>query len=133
MPWLGPADCYTHVACILSPMTWLKGVIVLYAVLDIAIGVEGYMAMGKVPWLIWSVGFGVVVIGGVVVANKRPKVGYAICATIAVLDTVFFGRKLAMTLDVWPAGVITVAAVSALACAVMGMIRERTARIRLPE
>jgi uncharacterized membrane protein (UPF0136 family) len=108
-------------------MTWLRGVLILYALLDIASGVQGYMAGGKLPWLIWNVGFGVVVIGGVALAHNRPKIGYAICACMAALDTVFFGRKLLMTQAVWPAGVITVAAVTALACAVIGMISSRRA------
>ncbi len=108
-----------------GPMTWLKGVILLYAVIDIVDGVEGYIALGKLPWLVWNAGFGAMVIGGLVLSNRRAKLGYAICALFAGLDTVFFGRKLIMTPAVWPAGVTTVLAVCALACAGFGMISAR--------
>ena len=106
-------------------MVWLRGVIFLYAVTDIADGVQGYIAIGKLPWLVWNVGFGALVIGGVALATRKPKLGYSICALFATLDTIFFGRKLLMTLAVWPAGVTTVLSVCALACAVIGMFRVR--------
>lgn len=106
-------------------MVWLRGVIFLYAITDIADGVQGYIADGKLPWLVWNVGFGALVIGGVALAARKPKLGYAICALFATLDTIFFGRKLVMTLAVWPAGITTALSVCALTCAVIGMIRVR--------
>jgi hypothetical protein len=106
-------------------MIWLRGTILLYALTDIVDGVQGYISIAKLPWLVWNVGFGIAVVGADGLVSKKPKIGFLICALFAALDTVFFGRKLLLTSAVWPAGITTVMAVAALVCAVIGMIRTR--------
>ncbi|MBA3726459.1 MAG: hypothetical protein H0W86_08400 [Armatimonadetes bacterium] len=109
-------------------MVPLRGVIALYGLLDIADGIEGYMANAKLPWLVWNVGFGGIVLLGVAIAGSRQKVGYLVCATVAGLDIVFFGLKLVKAPALWPAGVITCAAIAALACSVAGIVHARAPR-----
>ncbi len=44
------------------------------------------------------------------------------------LDIVFFGLKLVKAPALWPAGVITCAAIAALACSVAGIVHARAPR-----
>lgn len=104
-------------------MNGLRIPIVLYGVLDIVNGVQGYLAMAKMPWLVWNAGFGAFAIAGAMIAGSKPRLGYAMAAAVGALDALFFGLKLMKTPALWPEAVITVAAVAAFLCAAMGFSR----------
>ena len=91
--------------------------IAVYAVVDIVDGIQGFLSGSKLPWLIWNVGFGLAVLLGLVVSARKPFTGFAICSVFATLDFVFFGRRLMLRGEFWPAGLTTLVALIALVAA----------------
>jgi len=110
-------------------MVWLNGVVLLYALLNIGGGIEGFISKHSLPSVISGVIAGVLLIGGAALAYNMPKVGYGICAFVAVADLGFFGPKLMKTSAVWPAGVMVGASVIVFVCAVVGLINAKPASI----
>src|SRR5947209_12627731 len=90
-------------------MAWLNGVVVLYALLNIVGGVEGFIAKHSVPSVISGVVAGMLLITGAALAYNMPRLGYGLCALIAIADLGFFGPKLAKSFAIWPAGVMVAA------------------------
>lgn len=103
-------------------MAWLNAVVLIYALLNIGGGIEGYITKHSVPSVISGVIAGVVVIAGAALAQNMPKPGYAICAVIAAADLAFFGMKLSKSFTVWPAAIMAGASIIVIVCVLIGLL-----------
>ena len=99
-------------------MGWLKAVIAVYALLNIGGGIEGYVTKHSVPSIISGVIAGILLIVGLFIAGGNAKVGYIICAVVALGDLGFFAPKFFKTQQLWPAGVMAAASLVVVVCLV---------------
>jgi uncharacterized membrane protein (UPF0136 family) len=101
-------------------MAWLKYVVLLYAILNIGGGIEGYVAAKSVPSIISGCVAGALLFLGLYLTTTNIKLGFGICAIIAVGDLGFFTSRLVKGGGIWPAGVMVAASVITLGCLVTG-------------
>lgn len=101
-------------------MTWLKVIIILYAFLNIGGGIEGFVAKHSIPSIAAGSSFGVLLLVGVFLAGSNSKLGYGICAVVALGNLGFFAQGLIKGKGFWPAGVMVIASVVTLGCLVAG-------------
>ncbi len=97
-------------------MTWLKVIIILYAILNIGGGIEGFIAKHSIPSIAAGSFFGVLLLVGVFLAGSNSKVGYGICAVVVLANLGFFVQGLTKGKGLWPAGVMVIASVLTLGC-----------------
>ncbi len=95
-------------------MLWLNAVLVLYALLSIGGGIDGFVAKQSMISLMAGCGSGVVVLAAVAFARKNPSVGYAIAAVAILAVTGSFIPRYMKSHGTWPALVMIIAGVIAL-------------------
>jgi uncharacterized membrane protein (UPF0136 family) len=97
-------------------MTWLKVIIILYAILNIGGGIEGFIAKHSIPSIAAGSTFGILLLVGVFLAGSNAKLGYGICAFVALGNLGFFTQQLSKGKGFWPAGVMVIASCLTLGC-----------------
>lgn len=97
-------------------MPWLNLVLVLFSLLNIGLGIYGYVAKNTLVSLIAGCVIGLLMLGTVALAKTHPRWGRigSLVLTIAVLGQ--FAPKFIKTQDWVPAGILTVAAVIVFVC-----------------
>ena len=108
-------------------MPWLKVVVAIYALLNIGGGIEGFATKHSVPSIISGVTAGILLFVGLYVATNNSKIGYGICAVIAIADLGFFAPKFFKTSQVWPAGIMSLVSLAVLACLIAAHFMGRQA------
>ncbi|GMV89395.1 MAG: hypothetical protein AMXMBFR81_23260 [Chthonomonas sp.] len=106
-------------------MPWLNIVLWVYALFNIALGVEAYLKVNSMPSLMGGIGAGVLVIVGLLVSQKNSMVGYSICALVALG---LLGRFVPAYLSkgtVYPALVVSIASALALVALIVGHFMAR--------
>jgi uncharacterized membrane protein (UPF0136 family) len=101
-------------------MTWLKIVVALYAILNIGGGVEGFMRANSKASLISGCAAGALLLLGLFLAGSHQKLGFGICAVVALGDLGFFTMRFMKGKGLWPAGVMVAASVLVLGCLIGG-------------
>jgi len=101
-------------------MTPLKILVALYALLNIGGGIEGFVAKHSNASLISGSVAGVLLLVGLYIASSNSKLGFAICAVVALGDLGFFTSRLIKGGGVWPAGVMVGASVVVLGSLIAG-------------
>lgn len=97
-------------------MGWLNTVVILYALLNIGGGVEGFLAKHSVPSVISGVTAGILLVVGVMLASNS-RAGYILCAIVALGDLGYFASAIARKgFALWPAGVMVAASAVVLVC-----------------
>lgn len=106
-------------------MPWLNIVLWVYAVFNIALGVEAYLKVNSMPSLMGGVGAGVLVIVGLLVAQKNSMIGYLICTLVALGLLGRFVPAYISKGTVYPALVVSIASALALAALIVGRFMAR--------
>lgn len=96
-------------------MTWLQAVVVVYGIVNIALGFVGYQAGSQVS-LYAGGGAGLLCIAAAALAGSFPKVGYSIVALISLALLARFGQQLLSEFKLIPHLVVVVASVAVLGC-----------------
>jgi uncharacterized membrane protein (UPF0136 family) len=95
--------------------TMLNGVLGLYALLNVGLGILGMVQKGSVPSLVAGTAAGLVILAGVFWARTRPALGYGLCALVCVGIIARFMGPVLGEQQVYPAGVMVVASAATLA------------------
>lgn len=101
-------------------MPWLNVVLVLFSLLNIGLGIYGYVVKDTLISLIAGVVIGALMLGTVALAKSHPRWGRigSLVLTIAVLGQ--FAPKFIKTQDWLPAGILTVSAAIVFICLGVG-------------
>lgn len=97
-------------------MPWLNTVLVLFSLLNIGLGIYGFVAKNTLVSLIAGVVIGLLMLGTVALAKTHPRWGRigSLVLTIAVLGQ--FAPKFIKTQDWLPAGILTIAGAIVFIC-----------------
>ncbi len=111
-------------------MTWAKWVLVVYALINIAMGIHGFVGAGSLPSLAGGVGAGFLLLVAVYISLKvNPRAGYIMGMLIALL---MLGRFLPAFLrdntKVYPHLVSAILAIVVIACLLGGHLMAMKAR-----
>jgi uncharacterized membrane protein (UPF0136 family) len=105
-------------------MPWLNIVLILYVLLNIVMGVLGYVNKHSVISLVAGVGAGVIVLGSMALAKSNPRAGRITALVVSVLLIGRFAPK-AFENQLYPAGIMfassIIVAISLGAGHMMGM------------
>ncbi|MBC8065396.1 MAG: TMEM14 family protein [Chlorobia bacterium] len=101
-------------------MPWLNTVLVLFSLLNIGLGIYGYVAKNTLVSLIAGVVIGLLMLGTVALAKTHPRWGRigSLVLCVAVLGQ--FAPKFIKTQDWVPAGILTVVAAIVVVCLGVG-------------
>lgn len=92
----------------------------IYGGLVLVGGVAGYFAAGSMMSLVVAVIAEVCITAGVLIAQKRPAVGYSICSMVAVALIAFFAYRIAVTGKPMPALGVIILSLIALSLLIAG-------------
>ncbi len=108
-------------------MRWLDSVLVIFGLLSILGGIEGYLAKGSVMSVMGGAGTGVIILAGVALAKTHPGAGYGVATvgTLAVGGMML--RSYMKNHAVWPGLTFTVLSAAVLICLVIGHYAARKA------
>lgn len=103
-------------------MPWLNVVLVLFSLLNIGLGIYGFVAKESLPSLIAGCAIGLLMLGSVALAKTHPRWGRigSLVLTIAVLGQ--FAPKFIKSQDWLPAGILTMTAAIAFICLAVGHV-----------
>lgn len=103
-----------------EPMPWLNTVLILFSLLNIGLGIYGYVAKDTLVSLIAGVVIGALMLGSVALTKTHPRWGRiaSLIITIAVLGQ--FAPKFLKTQDWLPAGVLTITGAIVFVCLGVG-------------
>lgn len=103
-------------------MPWLNTVLVLFSLLNIGLGIYGYVAKNTLVSLIAGCVIGLLMLGTVALAKTQPRWGRigSLVLTIAVLGQ--FAPKFIKTQDWLPAGILTVTGAIVFVCLAAGHV-----------
>ncbi len=101
-------------------MPWLNTVLILFSLLNIGLGIYGYVAKDTLVSLIAGVVIGALMLGSVALTKTHPRWGRiaSLIITIAVLGQ--FAPKFLKTQDWLPAGVLTITGAIVFVCLGVG-------------
>ncbi len=100
-------------------MLWLHVVVVLFAILNLGMGIHGGI-QGSWVSLAAAGGAGLIALAGALVARDRPSVGYAIVAVVCVALLGRFVPLLMRDFKVYPGGIAASASAITLICLAVG-------------
>jgi len=108
-------------------MPWLNPLLIVYALLNIGLGIDGALH-GSVVSVIAGVAIGVLMLGSVALAKTQPRAGRIASLVIAVAVLAQFLRKF-LTTHAWlPAGTLVVASAVVILALLWGHMIAITAR-----
>lgn len=101
-------------------MPWLNAVLVLFSLLNIGLGIYGYVVKDTLVSLIAGLVIGALMLGTVALAKTHPRWGRigSLVLTIAVLGQ--FAPKFIKTQDWLPAGILSISAAIVFICLGVG-------------
>lgn len=108
-------------------MGWLSIVLLLYAILNMAMGILGYANAHSIASLVAGVASGALVLAGAAWAKTNPKGGYILCGVVALLILGRFFKGFVVDHKVYPAGILVIASVLTLIALGVGHMQDSKA------
>jgi uncharacterized membrane protein (UPF0136 family) len=102
-------------------MAWTALVLLGYGILNILLGLLGFVRAHSVASLIAGGISGLIVIAAALNVSKRPKVAYGVSAVVALALLGKFVPSLIKEFKIYPAGIDVIASVIALVAAIAGL------------
>jgi len=96
-------------------MNWIQWLLVLYGLLTIGMGVQGYVGSQSMASLIAGGGLGALVLAAVAITRTQPRIGYILALVLAVLLLGRFAPKFFGQGVLYPDGVMAIASIVAIA------------------
>ncbi len=115
-------------------MPWLTGVLFVYALINISLGVFAFYHAHSVFSLVGGVGSGMLVIAGMAWAKTNQKAGYILITVVSLLLLGKFGGSFVEKHDIYPSGILGTVALIALICLIVGHFQGlRPAPVQTPD
>jgi len=111
-------------------MPWLNAVLLASSLLNVVMGILGYLNKGSIASLIAGTLAAVVILGALVYTKVNPRTGRITCLVVAVLLLGKFAPK-ALANQLYPAGIMFVCSLIVIGCLLAGHMigmKEKKAR-----
>jgi uncharacterized membrane protein (UPF0136 family) len=109
-------------------MGWLNVVLLVYGLLDIGMGVLGYVNKGSVVSLIAGGVCGLIVIVSILTHKGHPRNSRIAALIVTILMMIQFGPKTFIQNQLYPSGIMFVASLAVAVCLLMGHVMGMKAR-----
>jgi len=101
-------------------MPWLNVLLLLYALLDIVMGVLGYVNKGSLPSLLGGVVSGMVILASLALTKTNPRAGRIMALVVAVLLMGMFAKNTFFQNQLYPGGIMFVTSLIVAVCLGVG-------------
>ena len=108
-------------------MPWLNIVLLLYSLLNVVMGILGFVNKGSIISLIAGTLAAVVTLGALAYTKKNPRTGRITCLVVAVLLLGRFAPG-AFKNQLYPAGIMFVSSLIVIVCLLAGHMMGMTAK-----
>lgn len=114
-------------------MSWLNWVLIGYATLTFAGGLQGYIGSKSVASIAAASTITVLILGATWLSKSNPKVGYGVAAVVAALTLGQFIPRYQKSGAVWPALIMIIASGLTVAALIAGHVMNLSAERKMAQ